>query len=82
MSEKARNFTVPAPNGCPMATRLAAREASETNAKLLDYRLKKLEEKQDRHNSMIERMYKVEGAVTELQHEVNDLKKAVPKTAS
>ena len=65
-----------------IANRKGAREASETNAKLLDYRLKQLEAKQDRHNSMIERMYKVEGAVTELQHEVSDLKKVVPKTAS
>ncbi len=59
-----------------IANRKGAREASETNAKLLDYRLKKLEEKQDKHNSMIERMYMVEGKVQELEHDIRDLKKA------
>lgn len=57
-----------------VANRRGAREASETNAKLLDYRLQKLEEKQDRHNNMIERMYQVEGRVTECEHEIRDLK--------
>lgn len=41
---------------------------------LMEYRLGKLEEKQDKHNNMIERMYKVEGQVTELYHDVSDLK--------
>lgn len=39
------------------------------------YRLQKLEEKQDKHNTLIERMYKVEGQVTELQHDIKELKK-------
>ena len=56
------------------ANRKGAKEASENNAKLIAYRLEQLEAKQDKHNSMIERMYKVEGAVAELQHEVKDLK--------
>ena len=59
-----------------IANRKGAREASETNSKLLDYRLKKLEEKQDKHNSMIERMYMIEGKVQELEHDIRDLKKA------
>ena len=41
---------------------------------LMEYRLGKLEEKQDKHNNMIERMYKVEGCVLELQHDVTELK--------
>lgn len=59
------------------ANRRGAREASETNAKLLDYRLKRLEEKQDKHNDLIERMYKVEGQVTEIIHDLRDLKGAI-----
>lgn len=59
------------------ANRRGAREASETNAKLLDYRLKRLEEKQDKHNNLIERMYKVEGQVTEIIHDLRDLKGAI-----
>lgn len=42
--------------------------------KLTDHRLKKLEEKQDKHNNMIERQYKTEGEVAELQHDVRDMK--------
>lgn len=42
--------------------------------KLVNYRLKKLEEKVDKHNCVVERTYKLEGQVTELQHDVKDLK--------
>lgn len=41
---------------------------------LMEYRLSKIEQKQDKHNQLIERMYIVEGKVTELQHDVTDLK--------
>ena len=37
--------------------------------------LSQLEEKVNKHNGMIERMYAAEGAITELQHDVRDLKK-------
>lgn len=38
------------------------------------YRIEELEKKQDKHNTVIERTYELEGAVRELQHEVKDLK--------
>lgn len=38
------------------------------------YRIEELERKQDKHNTVIERTYKLEGEVQELQHEVKDLK--------
>ena len=41
---------------------------------LVAYRISELEKKVDKHNNLIERMFKVEGAVTELQHDVTDLK--------
>ena len=41
---------------------------------LIAYRLEELEKKVNKHNNLIERMYKVEGNVTELQHDVSDLK--------
>lgn len=47
-----------------------------TSAKLTQYRLQKLEEKVDKHNSVIERMYVAEGKITELEHDVRDLKGA------
>ena len=45
-----------------------------TANKLTTYRLERLEEKVNKHNGMIERMYAAEGAITELQHDVRDLK--------
>lgn len=42
--------------------------------KLVNYRLQQLEKKVDLHNNAVERLYKVEGYVSELQHEVRDLK--------
>lgn len=56
------------------ANRAGAKEASETNAKLIAYRLEQLEKKQDKHNSVIERMIHLEGRVTEAEHDIRDLK--------
>lgn len=49
-------------------------EAEKTRA-LLDYRLSELEKKQDKHNSVIEKTYKLQGEMLEVQHEIHDLKK-------
>lgn len=46
------------------------------SSKLTQYRIAQLEEKVNRHNSIVERTYKLEGAVKELQHDVRDLKDA------
>lgn len=43
--------------------------------KLTQYRLQQLEEKVNKHNNVIERVFILEGQVTELQHDVKDLKK-------
>ena len=43
---------------------------------LVAYRLEQLEKKVDKHNSLVERMYKAEGQIVELQHEVKELKGA------
>ena len=45
------------------------------SAKLTNFRLQQLEAKMDKHNNLIERMYVVEGKVTELEHDVRDIKK-------
>lgn len=47
--------------------------------RLTQYRIGKLEEKVDKHNNLVERTYKLEGQVTELQHDVRDMKTAQPK---
>lgn len=43
---------------------------------LIAYRLQQLEKKQDAHNSLIERTYKLEGRMTEAEHDIRDLKGA------
>ena len=42
--------------------------------KLTTYRIEQLEKKVQAHNEVIERTYILEGQVTELQHDVRDLK--------
>ena len=48
--------------------------ANRKSSALIAYRLEQLEKKQDVHNSMIERVYKVEGRLTEAEHDIRDLK--------
>lgn len=43
-------------------------------SRLVNYRIEQLEKKVEKHNSMVERTYKLEGEVRELQHEMKDLK--------
>lgn len=45
-----------------------------TANKLTTYRIEKLEEKVDKHNTIIERTFKLEGRMDEAFHEINDLK--------
>ena len=44
------------------------------SARLTQYRLKKLEEKVDKHNSVIERTFRLEGRMDEAEHDIRDLK--------
>jgi hypothetical protein len=48
--------------------------ANRKQTALMAYRLEQLEHKQDVHNRMIERVYILEGKMTEAEHEINDLK--------
>ena len=48
---------------------------AEKTRELIDYRVSELEKKQDKHNNLIERTFKLEGQMTEIQHEIVDLKK-------
>ena len=45
--------------------------------KLVNYRLSQLEKKVDKHNSVVERTYKLEGRITEIEHDIRDLKGSV-----
>jgi len=48
-----------------------------TSSKLTNYRLKKLEEKVDKHNMIIERTYILEEKIKVANHRINDLEKKV-----
>lgn len=50
--------------------------ANRKNQVLIAYRLQQLEKKQDAHNNLIERTYKLEGRMTEAEHDIRDLKGA------
>ncbi len=45
-----------------------------TASKLTTYRIERLEEKVNKHNNIIERTYVLEGQMTEVQHDIKDLK--------
>lgn len=50
---------------------------NEKTRALLEYKLDELTKRVDKHNSVIERTYKLEGQMTECQHDICDLKKAI-----
>ena len=58
-----------------VANRKGAREANDANMKLITYRLQELENKVSQHNQIVERTYKLEGRMNEVEHDVRDLKK-------
>lgn len=49
-----------------------------TAQKLTQYRLQQLEEKVNKHNNLIERVTKLEGRVTENEHDIKALKQYHP----
>lgn len=44
------------------------------SSKLTNFRLQQLEKKVEKHNSVIERTFKLEGQVTEIFHDIKELK--------
>jgi hypothetical protein len=45
-----------------------------TSQRLIEYRLKQLEEKVNKHNQIVERTFKLEGRMNEAEHDIKDLK--------
>ena len=45
--------------------------------RLTTYRLSQLEKKVEKHNSVMERTYKLEGRMTEAEHDIRDLKNKI-----
>lgn len=48
--------------------------ANRKSSALIGYRLEQLEKKVDVHNRVVERVFKLEGEMTEAQHDISDLK--------
>ena len=48
--------------------------ANRKQTVLIAYRIEELEKKVNKHNDLIDRMYKAEGKIDELQHDVSELK--------
>lgn len=48
--------------------------SNRKQAALVAYRLEKLEEKVDKHNSVVERMYRLESKMESLQNELKELR--------
>ena len=48
--------------------------ANRKSQALIAYRLEQLEIKQDKHNNLIERTFILEGRMTEVEHDVRDVK--------
>ena len=46
------------------------------SSSLTRYRIERLEKKVAAHNNLVERTYKLEGEMTEVQHDIRDLKQA------
>lgn len=48
-------------------------------SKLTNFRLQQLEEKVNKHNNLVERMYKVEGQVQENSNDIKEIKNMIRK---
>ena len=44
------------------------------SSRVWQYRIQQLEKKVEKHNNVVERTFKLEGRVTEVEHDVKDLK--------
>jgi hypothetical protein len=47
-----------------------------TANKLTNYRIEQLEKKVEKHNSVMERTFKLEGRMDEVEHDIRDMKRA------
>ena len=48
--------------------------SNRKSAALIEYRLKQLEDKVNKHNSVVERTFVLEGKMNEAEHDIRDLK--------
>lgn len=53
---------------------VGSQNAAKRTSDLIVYRIEKLEEKQSKHNNLIERMFRVESKLETAVHDINELK--------
>lgn len=58
-----------------IGNRKGAKESNDANAKIIAYRIQQLEEKVGKHNQVIERTFRLEGRMDEVEHDIRDLKR-------
>ena len=49
--------------------------ASSKTRAVLEYKIEELQKRVEKHNNVIERVYKLEGRVTEIEHDIRDVKR-------
>ena len=47
------------------------------SSKLTQYRLEQLEKKVQAHNGLVERTYRLEGEMTEVKHDIRDIREEI-----
>ena len=60
---------------CAVVALLGTAIGSYSGLRLTSYRVEQLEKKVDKHNSVVERTCRLEGRMTEAEHDIRDLKK-------
>lgn len=60
-----------------IGTLASTRSSAKSTQALVDYKLKELKESVDRHNSIIERTYRLEGRMENCEHDIRDIKQRI-----
>ena len=60
-----------------IGTLATTRSSAKSTQALVDYKLKELKESVDKHNSIVERTYRLEGRVENCEHDIRDIKQRI-----
>lgn len=60
-----------------IGTLASTRSSAKSTQELVDYKLKELKESVDKHNSIIERTYRLEGRMENCEHDIRDIKQRI-----
>lgn len=60
-----------------IGTLITTRTSAKSTQALVDYKISELQKSVEKHNSVIDRTYKLEGRMTECEHDLRDLKQRV-----